>query len=60
MNVIPLSLIFVIIPICILFVQRTRDEMKFDSLERLKAQLHEDEVAIRSILINNINLLDNL
>ena len=36
--------------VCVLFVQRTRDEMKFDSLERLKAQLHEDEVEIRSIL----------
>jgi riboflavin kinase / FMN adenylyltransferase len=32
------------------FVRRTRPELKFDSIEELIAQLHRDEVEIKSIL----------
>ncbi|MDC1105985.1 bifunctional riboflavin kinase/FAD synthetase [Prolixibacteraceae bacterium] len=35
------------------FVQRIRDEKKFDSLEALMAQLKDDETACRSILSDN-------
>ena len=37
-------------PMRISFVRRTRSELKFDSIEELIAQLHRDEVEIKSIL----------
>lgn len=37
-------------PIRLSFVRRTRPELKFDSIEELIAQLHRDEVEIKSIL----------
>lgn len=37
-------------PMRLSFVRRTRPELKFDSIEELIAQLHRDEVEIKSIL----------
>ena len=38
-------------PMRLSFVRRTRPELKFDSIEELIAQLHRDEVEIKSILL---------